>query len=138
MVISKLAELLFFGVAPLMFGAMMLPEAAAAEERLITGEVTYRERIALPPQAVVTVELADISLADAPASIIGRQEIQNPGQVPVKFSIGFDPAVLQPKMTYAVQARITVDNKLWFINDQRYEIDPLSSTAVEMVLKSAR
>ncbi len=137
MVVSKLAELLVFGFAPLALGLMM-PGTADAEERIIQGEITYRERIALPPNAVVTVELADVSLADAPASVIGRQEIKNPGQVPIKFAISYDAGVIQPKMAYAVQARITVDNQLWFINDTRYAVDPLSPQPATLVLKSSR
>ena len=137
MVVSKLAELLVFGFAPLALGLMM-SGTADAEERTIQGEITYRERIALPPNAVVTVELADVSLADAPASVIGRQEIKNPGQVPIKFAISYDAGVIQPKMAYAVQARITVDNQLWFINDTRYAVDPLSPQPAMLVLKSAR
>ncbi|MCO5083659.1 MAG: YbaY family lipoprotein [Rhizobiaceae bacterium] len=137
MVVSKLAELLVFGFAPLALGLMM-SGTADAEERIIQGEITYRERIALPPNAVVTVELADVSLADAPASVIGRQEIKNPGQVPIKFAISYDAGVIQPKMAYAVQARITVDNQLWFINDTRYAVDPLSPQPATLVLKSSR
>ena len=137
MVVSKLAELLVFGFAPLALGLMM-SGTADAEERTIQGEITYRERIALPPNAVVTVELADVSLADAPASVIGRQEIKNPGQVPIKFAISYDAGVIQPKMAYAVRARITVDNQLWFINDTRYAVDPLSPQPATLVLKSSR
>lgn len=137
MVVSKLAELLVFGFAPLALGLMM-SGTADAEERTIQGEIIYRERIALPPNAVVTVELADVSLADAPASVIGRQEIKNPGQVPIKFAISYGAGVIQPKMAYAVQARITVDNQLWFINDTRYAVDPLSPQPATLVLKSSR
>lgn len=36
--------------------------------KTITGTVAYRERIALPPNAVVTVTLEDVSLADAPSN----------------------------------------------------------------------
>jgi putative lipoprotein len=136
MFFSKLTELLLFGFVPLMLGIMALPDAADAEERTIQGEITYRERIALPPQAVVTVELADVSLADAAASV-AKQEINAPGQVPIKFAITFDSAAIRPEAIYALQARITVDNQLWFTNDERHEIDPLSPGNVELVLKSA-
>jgi putative lipoprotein len=136
MFFSKLTELLLFGFVPLMLGIMALPEAADAEERTIQGEITYRERIALPPQASVTVELTDVSQPDAPATV-GKQEINAPGQVPIKFAISFDPAVIRSEATYALQARITVDNQLWFTNDERHEIDLHSPGDVELVLKSA-
>ena len=93
----RLAEFIVFGLAPLLLGALFMPGIPAAEEVTITGEVIYRERIALPPNAVLTVELADVSLADAPAAVIAKQKIDPAGQVPIKFEIEVDPAVVQPK-----------------------------------------
>ena len=57
--LGKLAELILFGFAPMMLGAIFMPGAVAAEEITLTGEVAYRERIALPPNAVLTVRLTD-------------------------------------------------------------------------------
>ncbi len=57
----------------------------------------YRERIALPPNAVLSVQLADVSLADAPAAIIGERKVAPAGQVPIKFEISFDPQVIRPE-----------------------------------------
>jgi putative lipoprotein len=50
----------------------------------VSGTVTYRERIELPPEGVVvTVKVEDVSRADAPAVTIGKQIIENPShQVP--------------------------------------------------------
>lgn len=136
--LGRIAEFLIFGFMPLVIGVLAFPLAPAAAEKTISGEVLYRERIALPPNAVLTVELADVSLADAPASIIGKQVIDPAGQVPIKFTISFDPSVIQPNMQYALQARITVNDTLWFINDARYTIDPLTDTAPLLVLKMVR
>jgi putative lipoprotein len=137
--LGRIVELVFFGVAPMVFAALVLPGHSMAEEKVISGEVLYRERIALPPNAVVTVQLSDVSLADAPSKTIAEQIIEKPGQVPVKFRLGFDPSVIKPKMTYALQARITVDDKLWFINDTRHEIDPLQAQpATLMLIKAAQ
>ena len=63
--ISRVAEFIFFGVAPLLIGLAALPANLSAAERTIAGEVLYRERIALPPDAAVLVQLLDVSLADA-------------------------------------------------------------------------
>lgn len=136
--IGKLAELFIFGLAPLVLGGLLMPGAVAAEEVEIAGEVSYRERIALPPNAVLTVQLADVSLADAPASIVAEQKIDPAGQVPIKFGIKFDPAVVQPNVNYALQARITVDDRLWFINDERHSIDPLKAEPQRITLKMVR
>ena len=46
-----------------------------------------------------------------------------------------DPAAIQPSMSYALQARITVDDTLWFINDERYQVDPLKPGPHRLMLK---
>jgi putative lipoprotein len=135
---SKIAELFIFGIAPLVIGMLAAPAASLAAERTISGEVFYRERIALPANAVLTVQLADVSLADAPAAIVGKQVVDPAGQVPIKFTISFDPAVIRPNTNYALEARITVDDTLWFINDIRHELDPLDDAPQSMVLKMVR
>lgn len=133
--LGKLAELMIFGLIPLVAGMMVTPDRATASEKTLKGEIVYRERIALPPNAKVTVQLADVSLADAPAAIIGEQQISTTGQVPIKFEIRFDPSVIQPNMTYALQARISVDNQLWFTTDTRHQVDPLSDVSQTIMVR---
>jgi uncharacterized lipoprotein YbaY len=90
----------------------------------VTGTVTYRERIALPPDAVVRVQLEDTSRADAPAVVIGEQVIDPMGrQVPIPFSIGYDPAQINPSGRYTLRARIenAAGDLLW-TNTQAYPV----------------
>jgi putative lipoprotein len=89
----------------------------------VTGTVAYRERIALPPTAVIKVQLVDVSRADAPAVVLGEQLIEAGGrQVPFAFEIPYDPARIDQRYTYAVQARIEDGGQLLFISDQRYAV----------------
>lgn len=85
----------------------------------VSGTVTTPERSALPPDAVLTVSLQDVSLADAPAKLLGEQQISMDGQsVPVPYSIAYDPATIDPRNSYSVAARITdAGGKLLFISD---------------------
>jgi putative lipoprotein len=125
--LSRFAELLLFGVAPLLIGLVMMPTPSSAAQKTVKGEVLYRERIALPPDAVVNVQLLDVSLADAPAKVIVEQTLKPTGrQVPIPFKLTFDAAVIKSGRTYALQARITVGDTLWFITDTRHAIDPLA------------
>ncbi|ESY77119.1 hypothetical protein X740_25785 [Mesorhizobium sp. LNHC221B00] len=89
--LDRLAEFLVFGFVPLVVGILAVPELSVAAEKAVRGEVIYRERIALPPNAVLSVQLADVSLADAPARIIGEQRIKPAGQVPISFEIKLTP-----------------------------------------------
>jgi len=97
--------------------------AAPMQSAVLTGTVTYRQKIALPDNAIVEVTLADVSRADAAATIIATQTIETLGaQVPIPFELTYDPAAIDPRFTYAVSARITVDGKLTWINDTRYSV----------------
>ncbi|RVC60095.1 MAG: META domain-containing protein [Mesorhizobium sp.] len=133
--LDRIAEFFIFGLVPLVVGVLAVPELTSAAEKTIAGEASYRERIALPPNAVLSVQLADVSLADAPAAIIGERKVAPAGQVPIRFEISFDPQVIRPNMTYALQARITVDDKLLFTTDTRHRVDPLSDRPQSIMLK---
>ena len=89
---------------------------SGAKMAKVTGTVFYLERIALPPGAVLKVQLADVSRADAPADVIAGDSITVTTQVPIPFSLKYDPQRIVPSHTYAVQARIEVDGDLRFIN----------------------
>lgn len=54
----------------------------------VSGELAYRARIALPPDAVATVVVQDTARADAQAEPLGQADIPLAGsQVPVPFSV---------------------------------------------------
>jgi putative lipoprotein len=93
--------------------------AGGGEGAAVTGDVTYAQRIALPEDAIVTVQIQDTSLADAPAKVIGEQVIETNGrQVPIPYSVSYDPGVIDERFTYTMSARITnsAGDLLW-IND---------------------
>ena len=88
---------------------------------VVTGTVTYRQRIALPRQAVVQVQLLDVSKADAPAIVIAEQTIEPKGkQVPIPFSLNYAHAQIKENYRYAVQAKILLGGTLRYFNKQAY------------------
>ena len=89
---------------------------AGATMAKVTGSVFYLERIALPPGATLTVQLADISIADLPADVVAQETMPITTQVPIPFSLSYDPKRIIPMHGYVVQARIEVEGKLRFIN----------------------
>ncbi|MEQ8445615.1 MAG: YbaY family lipoprotein [Pelagibacterium sp.] len=119
--------------------AVLMAGSAFADTLTITGDIAYRERIALPENAVATVSLIDVSLADAPSITIGEDIIDPAGQVPIGFVIDFDSGAIVEGHSYAIAARIEVDGELWFINDTRISVDPLTQTElVSVPLVNAR
>lgn len=89
-----------------------------AESAALSGSVTYRERVALPPGSVVEVELRDVSLADAPATVLAETVITTAGEnVPIPFELAYSPRDIRENLSYALFARILVDGELRWSTD---------------------
>jgi putative lipoprotein len=122
----------FLGLSPLALAACAT--TPAEQPVTVTGSITYRERIALPPTAQVEITLADVSLADAPSRTIAQQAFTADGrQVPFAFSLTIDQRQLDPRHSYAVSARITdASGKLMFITDTRNSVAFDGRRAIDM------
>lgn len=97
-------------------------EDGAVKATSIQGTASYRERIALPPGAVLEVTLQDVSLADAPAMTLGSVRLTNPGSPPFAFKIPYDPGAIDDRHSYAVRATIRVGESLLFTTDTMYPV----------------
>ena len=105
----------------------------------LLGTVTYRQRVALTPQAEVQVELREVSLADAPSATIAKQVISTPGQVPISFSLEYDPTRIVGGRSYAISARITDRGQLQFVTDTRIPVlTGAAQGAIEIVVVPVR
>jgi putative lipoprotein len=82
----------------------------------VSGVATYRERMAMPPEAVFEATIEDVTRAGTQSVVIGSTRIESP-RVPVSFSIGYDPARIDPSRRYVVRARITLNGQPLFITD---------------------
>jgi putative lipoprotein len=85
----------------------------------VTGTVIYRERVMLPPDAVLTVRLQDVSRQDVPARLLGEQIYTTGGkQVPIPFEVPYNPENIDERFSYSISARIEDgDGILRFISD---------------------
>ena len=99
-VAAIIAIVLFAGWATGFFGS--LPGGGSS----VTGSVNYRQRIALPENTVVVVQLRDISQADTSALILDQQVIKQPGQVPIPFELHYNSDEIDESHTYSVFAQI--------------------------------
>ena len=124
---------------PLMAALAACVPMSDSNETMLTGTVTYRERIALPPDSRVIVTISDVSLMDAPSVTIAQNQISTAGQqVPISFAVSYDRARIQPGRTYAVSARI-LDRRgqLIWITDTRNPLPP-PGQSMELWLVQAR
>lgn len=97
----------------------------------VTGEATYRERIALPPDAVMTVRIEDVSHADAPAPVLAEESYPAEGrQVPLPFAVEVPRAALEGAVSTSARVRIEDgDGRLMWITDTRTPVTPVAGEA---------
>jgi len=84
--------------------------------KTIEGNVWYRERMALPPNAEIRVFLEDVARMDVPSKVIASTRFVPERGPPWAFTLEYDPQRLQDKGRFVLRARIEADGRLLFIN----------------------
>lgn len=118
-------------VVPLALLLVASPVAAASIQ--LPGEVTYRERIALPDTAVLSIELVDLALPDRPRISVSAPT--GAGQVPLAFTLTFKDSLILPQHQYALNAEITAGD-LHFRNPEPFLVTPLAQTDPVLIVTS--
>lgn len=93
---------------------LAIPGLASAQgsTAAVSGTLTYRDRVAIPANAVVTVQIAEVPTAGRPGAVIAEQRFTTNGaQPPFRYSITYDPARIDNAKQYTVQANITVNGQ---------------------------
>ena len=95
--------------------------SAYAADVKLSGSAFYRERIALPPDATLLVELMDLA---KPKAALGTAIVTPAGQVPIAFYLVVDSSKFSNGDAYAIRARIEVDGSIWFTDAEPIPVDP--------------
>ncbi len=104
----------------------------------LAGTANYRERIAVPADAVFEAELQDVALADAPAMVLGRAQLDPAGQPPFRFEISYEESAVRAAGRYVVRATVRQAGRLLFTTDRAYPVLDGRSAPLDMLLVSAR
>lgn len=89
----------------------------------LSGSVAYSERIALPPDARIIVNLEDVSRTDKSSAFIAQQTLQPRTQVPIAFDLRYIPASIDRSHRYAVRAVIMdSQNELLWASTEDYPV----------------
>lgn len=84
----------------------------------VSGTISIRQKVALPPDAVLTVTLSDASLADAPSRVLAQKAVRTEGkQPPYNFVLPYSQADIKPNARILLSSAITVNGQLMFITD---------------------
>ncbi|NKQ36278.1 MAG: META domain-containing protein [Chloroflexi bacterium] len=94
-----------------------------APEATVTGTVTLPPGEPLPEEAVVKVQLLDVSQADTTAVVLGEQIIENPAEQPILFTVTYKAGDIDPNGRYQINARLVNNlNQLLYINSAVYPV----------------
>lgn len=119
-------------------GAIFINKNKTSQVATITGNVYYLQRIALAPGSKVEVNLQDTSLADAPAKTLGSFTLVTTEEnVPIPFSISYNPKDILAKHTYTLRAKITQNGELAWTSDTNIPVitngNPTQNIEIKLV-----
>lgn len=98
-------------------------QAAVEQANVVSGTINFLEGVPADPSALIEVELRDVAIADAPATIIAAQSIPVGDQTgPIPFELVYDPALINDAGVYSVAARVFVGGALGYISEDHVPV----------------
>ncbi|MGH7674583.1 MAG: YbaY family lipoprotein [Gemmatimonadales bacterium] len=89
-----------------------------AAQPTVRGSVSYRERVALPADAVVDVWITDVSPLIMAQVLLAETTVRSEGrQVPISFELRYDAGMIQPDHVYGIKAVIRSAGEMLFASD---------------------
>ncbi len=89
---------------------------------IVTGTVSYRERIALPPRCVLSVELVELDRRGQRIRTVDSRRVAVGSQNTIAFELNYDARDIIPNRRYAVEARIRDDARTIMQNRSTYYV----------------
>lgn len=88
------------------------------------GTVRCKTAMNLPPTAMLTVRLLDVTQADAPPVVLSDRSIYNPGNAPIPFKLYYPYGGIVKGTHYVIEARIDVAGRLRFYSIHPHQVTP--------------
>ncbi len=108
------------------------PTTSATGESAIHGRAFYLERVQLPPDTVLEVQLVSDRQADVRGSVIAQQRFTNLKGPPYDFTLPFDRSRTQAGARYSLQATLSdADGHAQFATDTRVPVNPDNGKVVQ-------
>lgn len=89
----------------------------------LSGKLSFKADKNLPADAVLILQLNDVSLADAPSDMVATQMILVPGRSsPITWRVYYPAAGIDIRNSYSVSATIVFDNQVQFRTTSYYPV----------------
>ena len=85
---------------------------------ILSGEAYYLERKLLPPGALLTVSLEDVSTMDFASTMIAKTERTLEGAPPYPFELSWEPGAIEAGLRYSLRATISVSDRMIMTSTQ--------------------
>ncbi len=95
-------------------------------DAVVTGLAYARQRIFIPSGGVFEVDVLDVTDADAPPVIVGRQTLEEFERLPVTLRIPYRSAQVVPDRRYVVRAMVSVNGIAWMASEGVNPLQPRS------------
>jgi uncharacterized lipoprotein YbaY len=117
----KIRSLISLAIAAVL---LILPTTALAQNTSsVTGTINTRQRVTIPNNAVVTIQLADASRQGAPAQVIAQQTFNaNGAQAPFPFTLQYDKGQITTTGVYIVQGNIKVNGQVRYTTTSAFRV----------------
>ncbi|MCG8450451.1 MAG: YbaY family lipoprotein [Pirellulales bacterium] len=113
-----------------------LPLQLDRRNEAITGTVTYRDRSALPRDAVMTVELREILQRGRQPITVARQTYNVGRQVPIPFTLEYDPTQVDSRRHYVLHANISGNGRqLYTLRQDAPVLNPSAPADLQLMLE---
>ena len=111
------------------------PAGAPAAKAMVTGSIIYRDRVTPEAGSVLLVRIQELAADGAPGRTIAERSYKIEGPGFLSIEIPYDPKQIDPRIGYAVSARITRGTDLLFLTDTLYPVITGYSNHVRMTLR---
>src|SRR5262249_248322 len=113
----------------------VLAQESASGSLQLNGTVLYRERIALPPNAQLVLQVVAATIIPQVPIINKQIPAKNPS---IRFTVVVQTGLMDVGQRYVLKARLMVEGKTWFENADPIEVPRTGwKTAQEIVLQKS-
>ncbi|ROS00105.1 putative lipoprotein [Sinobacterium caligoides] len=97
-------------------------KADEPDMKKITTEIMYRERMALPPGAELTVSFANVAKMDVAEELVAKTTVTELGMPPYEVELPYDANKIDPKGRYSARAVIKLNDRLIYTTDTSNDV----------------
>jgi putative lipoprotein len=115
---------------------LLLLHPSLARAGRLQGVVQLRPPFSLPPQAILDVQLLEVSRPDAPGVLIGRSRGVPTGRSPFPLVITVLDGAIQPNGRYVLRATVRDGDRLLFTTTTAVPVQPDRPLSVRLELQA--